>query len=240
MAHWQQIKFVALAHQHFLANGKPGRKVLEVGSYNVNGSVRELFRDWAYIGADLVEGPGVDVVCPGHQLDYADGSFDVAMSCECFEHDEHWKATFSNMHRMTASEGLVIVTCASTGRLEHGTPRTNPTSSPGTSAAVSAYYRNLTARDFERAFDLQAMFQAWEFFYAPVSHDLYFVGWKGSAPADRSAFRLDVRRTILEKDARSLARRLFDLPIKICSKVLPEEQFQNLAFACKKVTRGHG
>ncbi len=235
MAHWQQIKFVELAHRHFLADGRTDRKVLEVGSYNVNGSVRDLFKDWTYIGADLVEGPGVDVISPGHKLAYADGFFDVAMSCECFEHDEHWKQTFMNMHRMTASDGLVIVTCASKGRFEHGTRRTNRTSSPGTWS--TDYYRNLTAKDFAREMDLPAMFATWEFFYAPVSHDLYFVGFKGSK-ADTGAFRRDVQSEVIDRDERSVAKKLFDLPVVLTSNLLPDEQFQSVVYTAKRLT-GH-
>ena len=41
--------------------------VLECGSYNVNGSVRDLFAVREYIGLDWRPGPGVDVVNLVHE-----------------------------------------------------------------------------------------------------------------------------------------------------------------------------
>jgi hypothetical protein len=43
-----------------------GKRVLELGSYIVNGSLRDIilkFGPKEYIGVDIVPGPGVDVVC---------------------------------------------------------------------------------------------------------------------------------------------------------------------------------
>ncbi len=51
------------------------------------------------------EGPGVDVVSSGHALDFPDETFDVTLSCECFEHNPYWLETFRNMHRMTKAGG---------------------------------------------------------------------------------------------------------------------------------------
>jgi hypothetical protein len=229
MAHWQQTKFVSLVHQHFLA-GLYGA-VLEIGSYSVNGSVRAIFNDWSYVGADLVEGPWVDVMCPGHELSYGDKSFDVVLSCECFEHDKSWKATFTNMHRM--ARNLVVMTCASTGRLEHGTRRSSPGSSPGT--GDSDYYRNLTEKDFA-AFDLKTMFTTWVFFYAPYANDLYFVGWKAKAP-NLEKFRTAVASEIVRKDCRPLLRRLFYSPLTFASKMMHDEAFQTFALWYMRLRR---
>jgi hypothetical protein len=55
-----------------------GAKVLEIGSYDVNGSLRSLFaKAGEYTGVDLKEGPGVDLVAFGHQIDALDGSYDI-------------------------------------------------------------------------------------------------------------------------------------------------------------------
>jgi hypothetical protein len=71
-----------------------GAKVLEIGAYDVNGSVRDLFRSASsYVGVDLQEGPGVDLVGFGHEIDHPDGWYDITISSESFEHDPHWRQT---------------------------------------------------------------------------------------------------------------------------------------------------
>lgn len=149
--------------------------VLEIGSLDINGSVRDFFdRSCSYIGVDVGPGPGVDVVAHGEDLDYDSHSFYTTISAECFEHNPEWAATFQNMHRM--SSRYVIFTCASDGRPEHGTRRTDPPSSPLT--AEWDYYRNLNQSDFEREFDLDEMFIQYQFEYNRRSQDLYFYGIK--------------------------------------------------------------
>jgi hypothetical protein len=149
-------------------------KVLEVGSLNINGTVRDLFTDCDYTGVDLSEGPGVDVVGQGQELTYPDNFFDFSVSAECFEHNPFWADTFINMHRM--SKSFVAFTCATEGRAEHGTTRTSPSDSPFT--LEWDYYRNLTEDDFldNVSIDLGMMFQKYKFTTNPYSHDLYFWG----------------------------------------------------------------
>ena len=72
---------------------------------------------------------------------------------------------------------LVIFTCATVGRREHGTTRTTPADSPFTVSKGWDYYRNLTADDFAHL-DLDSMFTEYEFSTNEVTHDLYFWGLK--------------------------------------------------------------
>ena len=58
-------------------------KVVDIGSFDVNGSYRTLFTDpgWQYTGVDLEAGPGVDVVLASpYRLPFATGSVDVVVS----------------------------------------------------------------------------------------------------------------------------------------------------------------
>ena len=60
-------------------------KVLDVGSQDINGSYRELFENYEYVGFDKTEGENVDIT------DWAqieDNSFDVVVSGQAFEHIE--------------------------------------------------------------------------------------------------------------------------------------------------------
>jgi hypothetical protein len=148
--------------------------VLEVGSLDINGTVRDFFASRKYVGVDVAPGRGVDVVCNGEDLDYPDNSFDVAVSAECFEHNPEWVATFQNMWRMSSTH--VMMTCATEGRPEHGTRKSSPGSSPLT--LDWDYYRNLREDDFREHFDLDTMFSHYFFQTNPVSHDLYFYGVK--------------------------------------------------------------
>lgn len=147
MAHIEQLAFVEIISSEILKS-KKCNSILEIGSYDVNGSIRPFFKNSEYIGVDLIEGKGVDVVGDGHTLDYSDDTFDMVISCESFEHNPYWKETFLNMIRMTRKGGLIVFTCATTGRAEHGTTRTSSIDSPGTIQMNWDYYRNLEDMDF--------------------------------------------------------------------------------------------
>ncbi|HKA39283.1 MAG TPA: hypothetical protein VKD25_05920 [Burkholderiales bacterium] len=175
MAHSQQGEFVGIVKRHLPLYFGGGR-VIEMGSLDINGSVRGYFDAAEYVGVDLAPGPGVDLVCPGHEVDLPAGSFDCAISLECFEHNPFWGETFLNMVRLTRGDGFVLMTCATTGRREHGTPRSSPGSSPFTVARGWSYYRNLNERDFVERIDFAACFSDWRFIVAHESYDLYFVG----------------------------------------------------------------
>jgi hypothetical protein len=171
MAHAEQRQFFEQVRNRF-ADFFHDKKVLDIGSLNINGTARDFFTNCDYTGADVGEGPGVDIVCAGEDLQFEDNSFDVVLSAECFEHNPQWIATFANMIRM--SRHLVIMTCATTGRAEHGTHRATPGASPHT--VGWDYYKNLTEEDFREAFDLDELFTEHTFEVNQQSHDLYFVG----------------------------------------------------------------
>jgi SAM-dependent methyltransferase len=175
VSHPEQLGFfraVAAANAELVS----GARVLEIGSYDVNGSVRHIFSaSRQYVGVDLTAGPGVDRVCPGDEVDDPDGSFDVVISSECFEHDPRWPQTFANMVRLTRPGGLVAFTCASRGRPEHGTTRSDRDLSPGTQSLGIDHYRNLTAADFGDL-PLDDWFERRRFWYLPTMFDLYFAG----------------------------------------------------------------
>lgn len=174
MSHPAQHEYIAQIKQTFPTYFSQTR-VVEIGSLDINGSVRPYFDNPAeYIGCDLGPGPGVDVVCAGHKLDYPNDSFDIAISCECFEHDQHWALTFQKMIDLVRPGGLVVFTCATEGRAEHGTHQARPNEAPFT----NDYYKNLAATDFQNKFDLPSLFYECQFLVNPQSHDLYFWGLK--------------------------------------------------------------
>jgi SAM-dependent methyltransferase len=190
MSHPQQLDFVQRVRAIFPA-AFADKRVLEIGSLDINGSVRSLFTGCDYVGIDVAPGRGVDVVCQGQDYDAPDATFDTVICCEVMEHNPHWKATFENMFRVCKPGGLVVMTCASTGRREHGTTRTTAIDSPLTVSMGWEYYRNLTAREIRHELRLDdplamfAFFQNWEAF------DLYFIGLRQGAEVAP-----DVRRKV--------------------------------------------
>ena len=120
----------------------------------------------------------MDIVKSGHEFDAEDKSFNTIISCECFEHNPFWKETFQNMIRMCKSKGLVIMTCATTGRPEHGTTRSASFASPLTVEKGWDYYKNLTKKDFTDEFVFENLFSSYEFSVDDVAKDLYFYGIK--------------------------------------------------------------
>lgn len=209
MAHPQQAEYFSSVREAYGAHFR-GARVLEVGSLDINGSVRSLFEGCDYTGVDLAAGPGVDLACPGHLLEFPSGHFDTVISAECFEHNPFWRETMANMLRMTRPGGLVLMSCATTGRKEHGTTRTNPDASPFTVEARWDYYRNLTAADIERGAHLAGWLSDWRFWTHYISRDLYFIGLRqgGAAQLDRAMVDALDRRYAMSANAKALRRGL--------------------------------
>jgi SAM-dependent methyltransferase len=177
MSHGPQIEFVKRLKNDFPQNFNE-IKMMEVGSLNINGSIREFFTNCTYVGVDVGEGNGVDLVCGGQEVDHPDETYDTIGSCNCFEHNPHWVETFTNMYRMAKKNGLVFVSVPTTGRAEHGTTASHPQDSPLTVAIGWEYYKNLTEDDFREHFDIDSMFSSYKFEVVDTEHDLFFYGFK--------------------------------------------------------------
>jgi SAM-dependent methyltransferase len=96
-----------------------GAHVLEIGSYNVNGSVRALCHGTAcYLGVDTRPGPDVDLVCTGARLP-KELSVDCAICCEVLEHTAEAPAICAEAYRVLRPGGLFYVTCATDPRAPH-------------------------------------------------------------------------------------------------------------------------
>lgn len=104
--------------RRYLADLPPGR-VLDVGSYDVNGTLRPIFAalGWDYVGLDRSPGPNVDVVAGSPDAwPFADGEFDAVASSSCLEHDPAIFATFRAMARAARPGGLVYCQAPAAGR----------------------------------------------------------------------------------------------------------------------------
>lgn len=102
------------------AKGLDG-SVLEVGSLDVNGSVRRFFPG-PYVGLDMRPGPGVDVVGTADALPFPDAAFDVVVSTEMLEHDPSPWLSLAEMGRVLKPGGHLILTTRGNGFGEHNEP----------------------------------------------------------------------------------------------------------------------
>jgi ubiquinone/menaquinone biosynthesis C-methylase UbiE len=104
-----------------------GKKILEVGASDDSGSVRPLMESYGpskYVGADIVKGRSVDVVCNAEKLlDYfPENSFDVLISTEMIEHVKNWKVVISNFKKIVVPGGTILITTRSYGFPYHAYP----------------------------------------------------------------------------------------------------------------------
>lgn len=172
MAHKQQIEFCKSVKDKFPE--KFIGSVLDVGSLDINGNNRYLFDGCEYTGIDLCSGKNVDIPVACHLIRSWQGCFDIIISTECFEHDEHWKESLQNIIRMLKSNGLFIFTCATIGRKPHGIPECRPSDSPGT----NHYYKNLTIKDINEAINVKELFKDFDFIIDLGTKTLMFWGVK--------------------------------------------------------------
>jgi SAM-dependent methyltransferase len=105
-------------------NLNENEKVLEVGSLNINGTVRSVIKNKNYIGIDAVAGNGVDVVMDLFDIDikFEVGSFDIVVSCELLEHVEDWFGAIQKMWKMLRPQGQLVLTTRRPGFGYHAYP----------------------------------------------------------------------------------------------------------------------
>ena len=177
MAHPEQMNFCNRIKARF-PDDFSGKRVLDVGSMDINGNNRRLFTDCDYTGIDLGPGRNVDVVCPAHEHT---GRYDTIISTEAFEHDPYLEKSLDHIvSHLLRPGGLFVFTCAGPGRGEHGTAEHTPEDSPYT----HGHYCNVSENDIRMLIDLDAHFgESYEFSANQHAHDLYFVGRKAGGDA---------------------------------------------------------
>jgi SAM-dependent methyltransferase len=105
-----------------------GKKIIEVGSYDVNGSLRPIIEAWGtpdeYVGVDIIDGPGVDLICPAEEIieKFGKESFDIVISTEMLEHVRDWRKVISNIKNICKPNGLILITTRSYGFGYHDFP----------------------------------------------------------------------------------------------------------------------
>jgi hypothetical protein len=87
-------------------------RTLELGSYNVNGSLRQFFTG-TYVGVDQTPGPGVDVVAKVQDLGPEwSQRYDTVVCTEMLEHDLEFWDSLQRMYKSLYKGGyLILTTC---------------------------------------------------------------------------------------------------------------------------------
>lgn len=98
--------------------GRRWGQVIEFGSLDINGSVRELIDCENYTGIDLVEGPGVDIVMDAVDFD-AEERADLLVCCEVLEHAPDAEGLIWSAWSNLKPGGTFLVTCATDYREPH-------------------------------------------------------------------------------------------------------------------------
>ena len=94
--------------------------ILEIGSLNINGGIRELLTDYAksYVGIDAQDGPGVDIKIDA--VNYTKlRTYDVVVCNEVFEHTPDYAKIIYNAMISLRDGGIFIATMAGEGRPPH-------------------------------------------------------------------------------------------------------------------------
>ncbi len=92
-------------------------KVVDIGSQNVNGSLRDVCHsDVTYIGLDFMEDDGVDIIISDpYSLPLEDEFADIVVCSSCFEHSEMFWLLFNEVLRILKSNGLFYLNVPANG-----------------------------------------------------------------------------------------------------------------------------
>lgn len=104
-----------------------GKKVLDVGSFNVNGALDVQFKEAGleYTGVDMRKGQNVDIVVNGHELStvFEPHSFDLVVCFDTLEHDDLFWLTLKEMRKILKSGGWLIIGAPSINHPIHQHPK---------------------------------------------------------------------------------------------------------------------
>lgn len=91
--------------------------IVEIGSQDVNGSLREVAPPCKYVGLDFQQAKGVDIVLEdAYHFPLEDNYAEMVITSSCFEHSEMFWLTFLEGVRILKPNGLFYINAPSRGQ----------------------------------------------------------------------------------------------------------------------------
>lgn len=152
----------------------PPLRVVEFGSCQMFGSIRSVYpQAKSWLGIDVQEGPGVDLVQDAATWD-TDERFDVVICAEVFEHTPDWRFILAKAWEVLLPGGLLVASCATNERPSHSAMDGGP-------LRDGEFYRNVDEADMSAAlqqigFDAKVSVEDGHF----GNDDLYVVATKAT------------------------------------------------------------
>lgn len=112
-------------------------EIIEIGSRDINGSIRCHFPAAIWTGIDLIPGPSVDIVCDACEFSPVN-PVDAVVCCEVFEHCSYWSEILQAAESWLKPGGKILISCAGPGRDEHS-------AIDGGELRTGEHYANITA-----------------------------------------------------------------------------------------------
>ena len=136
-------------------------KVLEIGSIDINGNNKNLFKHSNYIGIDKQDGPNVNIVSEFLDYECPNNYFDILISTESLQEDDNYEKTIMKIMDVIRPGGAFLLTCASDKRIQDNPKNT------------------FTKEKLNSVYNFKNNFSDAIFEYENDFGDLYFFGIKG-------------------------------------------------------------
>lgn len=121
-----RMEYLIRHYEPFFGKNKQAIRVLDIGSYDMGGTYKQIFENlhYHYTGMDMVEGPNVDLVPEDiyHWKEIEEETFNLVISGQVFEHIEYPWLTMQEIARVLKPSGFCILIAPNSG-IEHRAPK---------------------------------------------------------------------------------------------------------------------
>ena len=121
------VNCVIFAAKYLVKEEIENKRVIEIGACDINGSLKSFIEHYhpkEYLGADIIPGPGVNIICDVNNLisHFGEKSFDMVLATELLEHVRDWKSAIHNIKNVCKTNAIVLISTRSYGFPYHDYP----------------------------------------------------------------------------------------------------------------------